>query len=125
MDLLEIYADEEGETHFRRTELDMELHNFAPPSKPINISKELPSTSSMIVVAPPGWDDAFHPTPRKQLATPIYGSVTVQATDGETVRLEAGNIILLNDQDSKGHLTQVLGTQDAAVLLVGLQDAEP
>jgi hypothetical protein len=121
MELLEIYADEGGETHFRRTDMPMELRNFAPPSQPINVSAEVPSTTSVFLVAPPGWDEEFHPTPRRQFAIMLRGKATISATDGETINVEPGNIILLNDQDSKGHLTRVQGKEDAAFLLVGTQ----
>ncbi|MBK19353.1 MAG: hypothetical protein CMM52_11020 [Rhodospirillaceae bacterium] len=122
MELLEIYADADGETHFRRTEIEMELHDFAPPSQPINISKETASTSSLFLSAPPGWDEDFHPTPRKQLAVVLGGKATISVSDGDVIDVEPGNFLLLNDQDSKGHLTQVQGSENATFLLVGWVD---
>ena len=120
MELTEIYADAEGETHFRTVEIDMDLCDFAPPSKPINLSADLPSTSSVFLTAPPGWDKSFHPTPRKQLAVMLKGKATVSASDGSTIEVSPGDVVLLNDQDSKGHLTQIQGIQDATFLLIGL-----
>lgn len=122
MELTEIYADAEGETHFRSTEIDLEMRNFAPPSEPIQISPELPATTGLFLVAPPGWDKDFHPTPRKQLAIMLEGKATVRASDGDVIDFNPGKAILLNDGDSKGHLTQILGDQNATVLLIGLAD---
>ena len=122
MDLVEIYADAEGETHFRTIKIDLELRDFAPPSAPIQISPEMRSTSSVFLVAPPGWDKEFHPTPRKQLAVMLGGAATVSASDGQIIEVRPGDVVLLNDQDSKGHLTQVQGNQDASFLLIGLDD---
>lgn len=122
MDLLEIYGDEAGETHFRKTEVDLELRNFAPPSAPIEISAETPATTSLFLVAPPGWDDAFHPTPRRQYAILLDGLLQVTVTDGESTLMRPGDIVLLNDKDTKGHLSQVQGDRPACFLLVGCAD---
>lgn len=122
MELMEIYADDSGETHFRKTDIALELRDFAPPSQPIRVSPEMESTSSLFLVAPPGWDEEFHPTPRRQLAVMLDGNATISATDGETIEVGPGSIILLNDQDSRGHLTRVRGDKDASFLLIGLGD---
>lgn len=120
MEITEIYTDADGETHFRKTEIDLALHDFAPPSAPIRISPEWSSTSSVFLVAPPGWDKEYHPTPRKQLAVMLDGEATVTASDGKTIDFLPGNIILLNDEKGKGHLTRIMGDQDATVLLIGV-----
>jgi len=122
MELTEIYTDAAGETHFRRTEIDLALRDFAPPSKPIHLSQEMPSTSSVFLVAPPGWDKDFHPTPRKQLAIMLQGEATVAASDGDMIGFGPGDVILLNDQGGKGHLTQIQGGHDATILLIGLDE---
>ena len=122
MELTEIYTDAAGETHFRKIEIALALRNFAPPSEPIQLSQEMPATSGVFLVAPPGWDKAFHPTPRKQLAVMLKGEATVSASDGETVEFMPGDVILLNDQEGKGHLTQILGDRHATVLLIGLDE---
>lgn len=124
MDLTEIYADDAGETHFRNTDIDLELRDFAPPSQPVRVSREMASTSSLFLAAPPGWDADFHPTPRRQLAVMLEGVATITASDGAVIDVGPGSIILLNDQDSKGHLTRVKGEKDAAFLLIGLDDGD-
>jgi len=123
VDLLEIYADADGETHFRKTTVDFQERDFAPPSRPVRVSAEMPTGSSLFLVAPPGWNDDFHPTPRRQLAVLLDGTLTMTASDGETVTAEPGTAILLNDQDCKGHLTQVQGDRAATFLLVALPEA--
>lgn len=122
MELTEIYADADGETHFRNAEIDLELRDFAPPSKPIHVSPEMPATSGLFLVAPPGWDEDFHATPRKQLAVMLKGQATVTTSDRDMIEIRPGDIVLLNDQDSKGHLTRIQGNHDAAFLLVGLDE---
>lgn len=120
MEILELYADAAGETHFRRVEIDFAPKEFAPPSKPIGVSGETPVSTALFLAAPPGWDDAFHPTPRRQYAVMIEGEATVTASDGETVEIRPGGVILLNDGNSKGHLTRITGKRDARFLMIGL-----
>ena len=36
MELAEIYSDAAGETHIRRTVIDFEMRDFAPPSQPFH-----------------------------------------------------------------------------------------
>lgn len=122
MDLLEIYGDEQGETHFRKSNVEFELRDFAPPSAPIEISAEIPATTSLFLSAPPGWDDAFHPSPRRQLAILLDGALSVTVTDGETVMMKPGDIVLLNDQGTKGHLSKVQGDRPVRFLLVGCSE---
>jgi len=120
MEILELYADEAGETHFRRKTTEFEMRDFAPPSKPIGVSRELRATTVLVLSAPPGWDDDFHPTPRRQYAVALEGEATITVSDGETVEIRPGDVILLDDMDSKGHLTRVAGDRDARFLMIGL-----
>lgn len=122
MELVEIYADAAGDTHFRRTEIDFDLREFAPPSQPLGVSAALASSSCLFLSAPPGWDKDFHPTPRRQLAVLLDGDIRISVTDGETIAMTPGTAFILNDSDSKGHLTRVQGDRDASFLFVALEE---
>ena len=120
MELAIIYGDAAGETHIRRAVIDFEMRDFAPPSQPLGVSADMPSSASLFLTAPPGWDDNFHPTLRKQLAVLLKGNVRISVSDGESSALEPDDTFLLNDMASKGHLTRVEGEQDAAFLFIVL-----
>ena len=122
MKILEIHADDAGETHFRHTDVPLALRDFAPPSPAIRVSADLPATAAVFLVAPPGWDDNYHPSPRKQYAVLLSGRLSVRATDGRVETMEPGMIVLLNDQGSKGHLSTVIGDEPATFLLVAVAD---
>ena len=47
MEVLKIFADSAGETHFRRTAVEFEMHDFAPASQPIGVSGETVVTTSL------------------------------------------------------------------------------
>jgi uncharacterized cupin superfamily protein len=118
MEVMELYADAAGDTHFRSTTIAFEQRDFAPPSPAIGVAADLKPTAAIFLSAPPGWDQAFHPTPRKQLAIIVAGEVTVEATDGDVRRYGPGGCFLLNDPGSKGHLTQVQGAMNVHALMV-------
>ncbi len=99
--------------------VELEPNHYAPPSPPLEISAETPATTSLFLVAPPGWDDAFHATPRRQYAVLLDGQLSVTASDGETVMMKPGDMVLLNDSDSKGHLSKVQDNRPARFLMVG------
>lgn len=121
MDLVEIYADAAGETHFRTTTVAFESRDFSPPSPPIGVSADLKPGAAVILEAPPGWDKVFHPTPRKQLAVLVSGELTVTASDGEMRRFGPGGCFVLNDAgNTKGHLTQVQGAAKVHALMVAI-----
>ena len=122
MEILEIYSDEGRETHFRTTDIGAEKRDYAPPSRPVEVSAETPVTTGLFLAAPPGWDPEFHATPRKQYAFLLRGRARVTASDGETVEIGPGSAVLLNDRDSKGHRTVVFGNEDAVFFLVGLDE---
>ncbi len=122
MDLIEIFSDTDGETHFRRSPVPMSLREFAPPSRAVGVSTETTATTSLFLEAPPGWDDSFHTTPRRQLAVLLEGSLKVTASDGEALTVAPGDVVLLNDLTGKGHLSEVQGDRPARFLLVGYGD---
>ena len=120
MELIELYADTAGETHFRPTTIAFELRDFSPPSPAIGIAADLKPTAAVFLEAPPGWDKVFHPTPRKQIAVVLTGELTVAATDGDVKRFGPGGCFVLNDVRSKGHLTQVQGNANVHALMVAI-----
>jgi uncharacterized cupin superfamily protein len=118
----EIYADDTGETHLRDTQVSFELRDFAPPSAPIGVSPKMNMTTAVFLELPLGWDLQFHPTPRKQLVAMLRGYVTVTTSDGASTDFRQGDVVMLNDQGSKGHLTVVRGQESVTMLLVGVAD---
>ncbi|HEY1503839.1 MAG TPA: hypothetical protein VGF92_06035, partial [Stellaceae bacterium] len=82
MEVLELYADAAGNTHFRSTTIAFEQRDFSPPSPAIGVSADMKPSAAVFLAAPPGWDKVFHPTPRKQLAVVLSGELTVAATGG-------------------------------------------
>jgi hypothetical protein len=54
MQIVEIYADEAGETHFCANAVNLNTRDFVPPSAPMGVSAETPLTTGVFLELPPG-----------------------------------------------------------------------
>lgn len=123
MQITEIYADDAGETHLRDTQVNFEPRDFAPPSAPMEVSPETSLTSGVFLELPPGWDPKHHATPRRQLVVVLRGHLNIATTDGAAADFRRGDVFLLNDKGSKGHLSLVQGQESVTLFLVGLANS--
>jgi len=119
MNLVRIYADQSGETHFDDAEVELTLAGFAPPAPPLLLSEMMPATGCLFISFPVGWVGEWHPSPRRQLLLFLAGEVEAEVGDGERRRVEAGSAVLLEDTSGKGHRSWTVG--DVAALAVAVQ----
>jgi hypothetical protein len=99
-----LYADENGETHFR--DIEIELTETGPDG---TTSKTLRATGIIFRTTPANWHFDWHHATRRQYVINLDAPHQVTASDGETRTIGAGEIILYEDQNGKGHLSQGLG----------------
>lgn len=102
--------------------MDLVLTDFAPPAPRVFVSGARPAAGYLYLSAPPGWDGGWHPSPRRQLFVLLRGTLEGEVSDGRSVRLEAGDVILLEDTSGRGHTTRVVGDDNAEALIVALPD---
>jgi len=105
-------ADEQS--HFADVTIDLVKENFAPPAAPIAIGGNKSTSRAFIAGFGAHWGAADlqnhlnHPTPAVQLFTVLRGVFSITVTDGETRKLHAGDVVLLEDiTPCKGHITVV------------------
>lgn len=122
MKYTKIFADEEGETHFKAVEIELKSVDFAPPAPPINLSSYNPATRYAFCIFPSGWFGDWHPTPRRQVFFILSGEGELQVSDGEVMRIGPGSIILVEDTTGKGHVSRVVGSADLLAAVVQLPD---
>ena len=116
------YADASGESHVEETDADLVLTDFAPPAPRLFVSAARPAAGYVYLSAPAGWDGGWHPSPRRQLFVLLHGSLEGEVSDGRSVRLDAGDVILLEDTSGRGHTTRVVGDDNVEALIVALPD---
>jgi len=115
-----IYADSDGESHFKDVEIEFQETDFAPPATPLGVSSFIPAAECGFVNIPPGWYGERHPAPRRQLVFHLAGQIETQASDGEKRIFKPGDILLMEDTTGKGHISRVIGSAEVHNAMVRL-----
>jgi len=99
-----LYADADGETHFRDIEVDWA--EKAPWGK---LSKRLAATSIIFAEATADYHYESHPAPCRQYVITLDDGIEVTTSDGEHRVFSAGEVVLVEDTSGKGHVTKMFG----------------
>jgi len=104
MRICHLYADANGDTHFR--DLEIELTEEGPDGR---TSRLFPAKGVIFRTTPGDWVFDWHSATRRQYIVNLDAPHQVQASDGETRIIGAGEIYLVEDMCGKGHLSRGLG----------------
>lgn len=121
MDILQLYADDAGVSHFRDATVNLELTDFAPPAPPLLLSAAEPAERFVLLNLPVGWGGAQHRSPRRQVAFCLAGRLRVEAGDGEVREIGPGGIWRMEDTTGAGHRTTVIGDEPVRLAIVQLE----
>jgi quercetin dioxygenase-like cupin family protein len=113
-----LYADQQGESHFADTVMPLEMVEFAPPAQPILASEFSAAQAYGFIRAAPGWVGEWHPTPTRQFLFYLSGDSELEVSDGEVRHFRAGDILLVEDTLGIGHVSRVVGNEDALAAVV-------
>ena len=98
-----IYVDDKGETHFRDVEVVWKHEGRGGKT-----SDTFPATGIIFRETPGSYDYEWHPAPRRQYIINLDGAVSIQASDGETRIIGAGEVLLVEDTSGKGHVSKAV-----------------
>jgi len=70
--------------------------------------KRLPATGIIFRETSPDYDMDWHPAPRRQYIINLDGPVSIQASDGETRIIGAGEVLLVEETTGKGHFSKAV-----------------
>jgi hypothetical protein len=98
-----LYVDDEGESHWQ--DVAVEFGEATPSGR---VSTWHPATGIIFREVPPDYDLDWHPAPRRQYIINLDAGVQLTASDGESRRIEAGEVILVEDTWGKGHLSKAI-----------------
>ena len=123
MEILRIYADEIGESHFGTCEFSLNLKDDSPPAKPHFFSDPRNAKSYVVVQCPVGWGEEgeLHPTPRRQIVVCMSGTMRITTSLGESRDLVPGNAVLVEDITGKGHISLVTSSIPFNGLMIRLE----
>lgn len=101
-----LYADANGETHFRDIEVE-----WAEQGSAGKMSRRLPATGIIFRETGGDYDLDWHPAPRRQYIINLDAGVRITASDGEMRVIGAGEVLLVEDTTGKGHLSKAIESQ--------------
>jgi len=113
-----LFADPDGESHWRDVGVDLHERSFAPPAQNILISDPEPASALVFLKLKAGWDEPVHPTPLAQTLVCLSGAVRVTASDGESREINKGDVWRMEDLSGKGHHTCVISDDDFEAVIV-------
>ncbi|MFV1874209.1 cupin [Nioella sp.] len=103
-----LFAADDGESHWRTVDVPLEERSFAPPAQAIFVSEAEPAVATIFLRLDPGWNEPIHPTPKRQTLFCLGGAVRVTASDGEAREIGKGDVWRMEDTHGKGHHTEVI-----------------
>ena len=103
MKIHRLYADKNGESHFQDVEIE-----YAESTRAGRLSKRMPANGIIFREVQPDYDLDWHPAPRRQYIINLDGGVSIQASDGETRIIGAGEVLLVEDTTGKGHFSKAV-----------------
>ena len=111
-----LYADADGESHFR----DIEVA-WTEERNGSRLSKRLPATGIIFRQSPRDYDLDWHPAPRRQYIINLDAGVQITASDGESRTIAAGEVILVEDTTGKGHLSKAVDNKIRNCIFVPIE----
>jgi hypothetical protein len=113
-----MYTDDIGDSRFDTYEVDMELHDHAPPAAPFFLSEPITASKYILFRLPVGWVGDRHPTPNYRLVICLAGSIKFIASTGETLILSPGDRMMDMNTTGKGHATEVMSPHAAEGIII-------
>ena len=98
-----LYTDSSGQSHFRDIEVE-----WVEERRGSKLSKRLPATGIIFRETQAEHDIDWHPAPRRQYIINLDAGVEITASDGETRKIGAGEVFLVEDTTGKGHLSKAI-----------------
>jgi hypothetical protein len=111
-----LYVDDKGESHFRDVEIA-----FTETGRAGRLSARIPVNGLIFREVQPDYDLDWHPAPRRQYIVNLDAGVQITASDGESRKIGAGEIVLVEDTWGKGHLSKAVDGKLRNCLFITLE----
>ena len=121
MDYIYLGEDAYGVSRFEDREIGFAQQDFAPPGPPMGVSAAIAAARLLYLELPPGWSDAQHRSPRRQIGLCLSGRMEVTDGTGATRNVEPGGIWEMHDVTGKGHASRVVGDAPCRLAIVQLE----
>ena len=101
-----LYSDANGESHWRDIQIDWAEQNDAG-----KLTRQQFANGIIFRQTQAEHDRPWHPAPRRQYIINLDAGVELTASDGESRKIGAGEVILVEDTSGKGHLSKSINNQ--------------
>src|ERR671924_548419 len=118
MKIHRLWVDDRGESHFQDVEVRLE-----EPTRAGRLSARMPATGIIFREVMPDYDLDWHPAPRRQYIVNLDAGVQITASDGESRKIGAGEILLVEDTWGKGHLSKAIDGKMRHCLFIPIDEA--
>jgi hypothetical protein len=98
-----VYSDSNGDSIFE--DISIPLQDAGEIGK---LSEGLPAKALIFREVEALYDYEFHNAPQKQFLILLDGEIEIETTLGEVRQFKAGDVLLLEDTEGKGHRTKNL-----------------
>ncbi len=123
MDYVRIWADEAGDSHLEEVTLDRQVAPAEPGVAELWVSAAISADGvQFVTVKEAGRSPDWHCAPRRQLVVFLDGWVRITTSIDGTYELPAGTVVLVEDTEGRGHITQH-EPGDRAVILIPLDSS--
>jgi len=113
-----LFTDNNGDSRFDVHEVELELHDHAPPAAPFFTASAERATSYTFFRLPEGWRGEQHTTPNNRLVICLAGAVKFIGSTGETLTLHPGDRMMDMNTIGKGHATMVVSDEPAEGIII-------
>ena len=90
---------------------------YAPPAPALQLSEPIAATRLSWMRFPVDWNDAAHPSPRRQLPVLLAGEVEGLTSKGDRRLFRQGDCLLMEDTVGKGHGAKPLNDEALAIVI--------
>jgi hypothetical protein len=122
MNIIRLYTDALGETHFVEMPVDFQITDYAPPAPALFTSTFATAQQTGFMRIEPGWYGDWHPVPRRQIQVFVAGELAAEASDGSKIHACPGTVVLVEDTSGKGHKSWVIGDKEVIIHVVVLPE---
>lgn len=111
-----VFGDVTGETHLRTIELPL-VDNAR--TGPLRTMHGIPVTTATITEFVNGKKDpGVHAPPEREVFVVLGGELEIEPTKGVAQRLQRGDVLILDDVDTKGHSSRDVGEDTLALMVI-------
>src|SRR5688572_25768529 len=101
--IVKIFSDSNGDSHFEDISIPLiEAGDIG------SLSEAIPAKEVIFREVEPTYDYDFHTAPQRQFIILLDGAIEIETSLGEKRTFQAGEVLLMEDTEGKGHKTRNL-----------------